>query len=123
VVGGSYIGLEFGQMFRRFGSEVTIVEMGPRLIQREDEDVSNAVKDILEQEGVSVRLNATCLSVSKRGSDVAMSLSCASGEPEVVGSHVLLAVGRTPNTADLGLEKAGIATDQRGYIPVDDELR
>jgi pyruvate/2-oxoglutarate dehydrogenase complex dihydrolipoamide dehydrogenase (E3) component len=123
IVGGSYIGLEFGQMFRRFGGEVTIVEMGPRLIQREDEDVSTAVKDILEQEGVSVRLNATCLSVSKRGSDVAVSLSCTSGQPEVVGSHLLLAVGRTPNTADLGLEKAGIAADPRGYITVDDELR
>jgi pyruvate/2-oxoglutarate dehydrogenase complex dihydrolipoamide dehydrogenase (E3) component len=123
IVGGSYIGLEFGQMYRRFGSEVTIVEMGPRLIQREDKDVSNAVTDILEQEGVSIRLNAKCTRVSKHGSDISVSLSCSSGAPEVIGTHLLLATGRRPNTDDLGLEKAGILTSQRGYITVDDELR
>ncbi len=123
IVGGSYVGLEFGQMYRRFGSEVTIVEMGSRLIQREDEDVSSAVKDILEQEGVEVRLNANCLSVSKRSADIVANLGCSNGAPEVIGSHLLLAAGRRPNTDDLGLEKAGVASDHRGYIIVDDELR
>jgi pyruvate/2-oxoglutarate dehydrogenase complex dihydrolipoamide dehydrogenase (E3) component len=123
IAGGSYIGLEFGQMYRRFGSEVTIMEMRPRLIHREDEDVSEAVKGILEQEGINIRLNAECISFSKRGADVAASLSCSGGPPEVIGSHLLLAVGRRPNTDDLGLEKAGVVTDERGYITVDDELR
>ena len=123
IVGGSYVGLEFGQMYRRFGSEVTIVEMGPRLIQREDEDVSVAVKGILEREGVNVRLNAKCISVRDDNGKVAVGVDCASGTPEVVGSHLLLAVGRRPNTDDLGLEKAGVEQDQRGYIVVDDELR
>lgn len=123
IVGGSYVGLEFGQMYRRFGSEVTIVEMGPRLIQREDEDVSAAVKEILEREGVNVRLNAKCISVRNDGGKVAVGVDCTSGAPEVIGSHLLLAVGRRPNTDDLGLEKAGIQQDKRGYIVVDDELR
>ena len=122
IVGGSYVGLEFGQMFRRFGSEVTIVEMAPRLIGREDEDVSAAVLEILEREGVRVRLNATCLGFSRRGAEIVTRVECASGAPDVVGSHVLLAVGRWPNTHDLGLERAGIAVDARGYIVVDDEL-
>lgn len=123
VVGGSYIGLEFGQMYRRFGSEVTIVQRGPRLINREDEDVSEAIKEILETEGVNVRLNAECMAVEKRGDHVAIKLDCHSGSREVVGSHLLLAVGRIPNTDDLGLEKAGIETDKHGYIVVDDQLR
>jgi pyruvate/2-oxoglutarate dehydrogenase complex dihydrolipoamide dehydrogenase (E3) component len=123
IVGGSYIGLEFGQMYRRFGSEVTIVEKGPRLVQREDEDVSAAVKDILEREGIQVRLHAECISFTKRGSDVGVRLDCADGEPEVIGSHVLLAVGRRPNTDDLGLDKAGVAVDRHGYIEIDDQLR
>jgi pyruvate/2-oxoglutarate dehydrogenase complex dihydrolipoamide dehydrogenase (E3) component len=123
VVGGSYIGLEFGQMFRRFGSEVTIVEMGPRLIGREDEDVSDAVREIVEREGVAVRLNAKCVRFSKRGDEIRAGVECASGAPEVAGTHVLLAVGRRPNTDDLGLDKAGVAVDERGYIVVDDELR
>jgi pyruvate/2-oxoglutarate dehydrogenase complex dihydrolipoamide dehydrogenase (E3) component len=123
VVGGSYIGLEFGQMFRRFGSRVTIVEMGPRLIGREDEDVSDSVREILEAEGIEVRLNAKCLSVEPQGSGVSISLGCVSGAPRVGGSHLLLAVGRVPNTDDLGLDKAGIQTDPRGYIEVDEELR
>jgi pyruvate/2-oxoglutarate dehydrogenase complex dihydrolipoamide dehydrogenase (E3) component len=124
VVGGSYIGLEFGQMFRRFGSEVTILEMGPRLIHREDEDVSAAIQGILEGEGIAVRLNAKCIAFSKRGEETFARVDCSEGAPEVSGgSHVLLAVGRRPNTDDLGLEKAGVATDARGYIVVDDQLR
>ena len=123
VVGGSYVGLEFGQMFRRFGSEVTIVEMGDRLIRREDEDVSQAVLEILEREGVRVRLNATCIGFEKRGGDIVTKVDCATGSPEAIGSHVLLAVGRRPNTDDLGLEHAGIAVDDKGFIVVDDELQ
>jgi pyruvate/2-oxoglutarate dehydrogenase complex dihydrolipoamide dehydrogenase (E3) component len=123
IVGGSYVGLEFGQMYRRFGSEVTIIEMAPRLISREDEDVSAAMKGILEQEGVNVRLNAECIRVGKRGAEVTASVDCPEGPPEVTGSHLLLAVGRRPNTDDLGLETAGVQQDKRGYIVVDDQLR
>ena len=123
VVGGSYIGLEFGQMFRRFGSEVTIIEMGPRLIGREDEDVSTAVREIVEHEGVQVRLNAKCISFAKRGDEIVAGVDCTDGAPQVQGTHVLLAVGRRANTDDLGLDRAGIAVDERGYIAVDDELR
>lgn len=123
VVGGSYVGLEFAQMYRRFGGEVTIVEMGPRLIQSEDEDVSEAIRTILENEGIKIRLSAECIALEKRGDKVAVGVDCTSGDKIVVGSHVLLAVGRVPNTADLGLENAGIAMDQRGYIQVDDQLR
>jgi pyruvate/2-oxoglutarate dehydrogenase complex dihydrolipoamide dehydrogenase (E3) component len=123
VVGGSYIGLEFGQMFRRFGSRVTIVEMAPRLIAREDEDVSQAVKEIFEAEGIDVRTGAECLSVEREGNGVSIGVECEAGEPRVSGSHLLLAVGRVPNTDDLGLERAGIAKDERGYIQVDEGLR
>ena len=123
IVGGSYIGLEFGQMFRRFGSEVTIIEMAARLIQREDEDVSAAIQEILEREGIHVRLNAKCIGFSKRGEEIVAQVDCTAGAPEVSGTHVLLAVGRRPNTDDLGLEKAGVAVDERGYIVVDDQLR
>jgi pyruvate/2-oxoglutarate dehydrogenase complex dihydrolipoamide dehydrogenase (E3) component len=122
IVGGSYIGLEFGQMFRRFGSEVTIVEMGPRLIQREDEDVSAAIREILKAEGIRIHLDAKCISVSKHASGISVGVSCSEILPEIVGSHLLLAVGRRPNTDDLGLENAGVAVDQRGYIAVDDAL-
>ena len=123
IIGGSYIGLEFGQMYRRFGSEVTIVEKGSRLIPRDDEDVSETVREILENEGIQVRLNARCIGLEKRGDQAAVNLDCESGGREVVGSHLLLAVGRTPNTDDLGLDKAGIEADQRGYIVTDDQLR
>lgn len=123
IVGGSYVGLEFAQIYRRFGSEVTIVEMGPRLIGREDEDISQAVREILEAEGIHVRLNAKCISLAKRDGGVAVGITCEQGPPEVAGSHVLLAVGRTPNTNDLGLDQAGVATDHRGYITVDDQLQ
>ena len=123
IVGGSYVGLEFGQMYRRFGSEVTIIEMAPRLIRREDEDVSAAVREIFEGEGINVRLNAKCLAVRKQGDGITVSVDCTSGSPEVSGSHLLLAVGRRPNTDDLGLDKAGVSVDQHGFIKVDDELR
>jgi len=123
VVGGSYVGLEFAQIYRRFGSQVTIVEMGPRLIGREDEDISQAVREILEAEGIQIRLNAKCISLAKRDSGVVVHMDCNDDPKEVAGTHVLLAVGRVPNTSDLGLERAGIATDQRGYITVDDQLQ
>ena len=123
IVGGSYVGLEFGQMFRRFGSEVTIIEMGPRLVPREDEDVSAAIQEIVEREGIGVRLNAKCIGFSKRGEETVAQVDCTEGAPEVGGTHMLLAVGRRPNTHDLGLEKAGVAVDSRGYIVVDDQLR
>jgi pyruvate/2-oxoglutarate dehydrogenase complex dihydrolipoamide dehydrogenase (E3) component len=119
ILGGSYIGLEFGQMFRRFGSEVTIVEHGPRLISREDEDISAGVREILEAEGIDVRLNSRATAVARDAQGVRLTLD----NGEIVGSHLLLAVGRRPNTADLGLENAGVTTDRRGYIEVDDQLR
>jgi pyruvate/2-oxoglutarate dehydrogenase complex dihydrolipoamide dehydrogenase (E3) component len=123
IVGGSYVGLEFGQMFRRFGSAVTIVEMASRLVQREDEDVSAAIHNILTDEGVAVRLNAHCISLSGDNGRVTARVDCADGSPAVEGSHLLLAVGRRPNTDDLGLEAAGVARDDRDYILVDDRLQ
>ncbi|WP_421736928.1 FAD-containing oxidoreductase [Caulobacter sp.] len=123
IVGGSYIGLEFAQMFRRFGAEVTVVEMGPRLIQREDPEISQAIQDILEAEGIAVRLNAECISFAPCEEGVCVHVTCEAGAPQVTGSDLLLAVGRKPNTDDLGLDVAGVATDKRGYIVVDDQLR
>ncbi|MDH3529180.1 MAG: FAD-containing oxidoreductase [Acidobacteriota bacterium] len=123
IIGGSYIGLEFAQMYRRFGSEVTVVEKSSRLINREDGDVSDTIREVLEREGVKIRLNAECITTGKRGDKVAVGVDCTKGDPEIEGSHLFLAVGRTPNTHDLGLEKAGIKTDNRGYIEVDDQLR
>jgi pyruvate/2-oxoglutarate dehydrogenase complex dihydrolipoamide dehydrogenase (E3) component len=123
IIGGSYIGLEFAQMYRRFGAKVTIVEKAARLIAREDEDVSEAVKQILEKEGVQVRLKAECMTVHKAGERIVVGLDCAEASREVEGSHLLLAVGRLPNTDDLGLDKAGVETDSAGYIKVDDYLR
>jgi len=123
VVGGSYIGLEFAQMYHRFGSVVTIVEKGPRLIAREDEDVSAAVREILEAEGIIVRTGAECISFKPHAEGVSVGVDCTDGAPREIGSHALLAVGRTPNTGDLGLEAAGVKLDARGYIPVDDQLQ
>ena len=123
IVGGGYIGLEFGQVYRRFGSEVTIVEMGPRLIGREDEDVSQAVREILGNEGIRFRFGAKCISLAKQDNGISVRVKCEEGEPEVTGTHVLLAVGRIPNTDDLGLDLAGVKTDRRGYIVVDDQLQ
>jgi len=124
ILGGSYVGLEFAQMYRRFGSQVTVIEHGSRLIPREDEDVSAAILDILQREGIQVCLGSKCKSVAKQGDDIIASLD-GSGNTvsEVRGSHLLLAVGRRPNTDDLGLEKAGVAADSHGYIQVDDQLR
>lgn len=123
VVGGSYIGLEFAQMFRRFGSAVTVVEKGPRLLWREDEDVSTAIETIFASEGIAVRTQAECIHFDQRGEQIAAGVECSAGDPEVLGSHVLLAVGRRPNTDDLGLDEAGVGVDGKGYITVDDELR
>ena len=124
IVGGGYIGLEFGQIFRRFGSEVTIIEKASRLIAHEDEDVCAGVQAILEREGVKIRLNATCVELMRQGDkEVGVRVDCTAGAPEVVGSHLLLAMGRIPNTDDLGLEKSGLARDDHGYILVDNQLR
>src|SRR5437588_3421466 len=109
IIGGSYVGLEFAQMYRRFGSEVTVVEMASRLVKREDEEVSQAVKSILENEAITVRLNAKCLAAERRGKDIAVQVSCEEEPRELLGSHLLLAVGRVPNTDDLGLDRAGVA--------------
>jgi pyruvate/2-oxoglutarate dehydrogenase complex dihydrolipoamide dehydrogenase (E3) component len=122
VVGGSYVGLEFGQMYRRFGSEVTVIEKGPRLVGHEDEDISAAVKDILEGEGIQIRLDAECIGFAKAENGIIAHANCSTGDPAIHGSHVLLAMGRRPNTDDLGLELAGVKTDHRGYIQVDDQL-
>ncbi len=122
VVGGSYVGLEFAQAFRRFGAAVTIVEMHPYLIPREDADVSAAIEEILRAEGIAVRTSAKCVGFAPHARGVVVNLECTEGEPAVVGSHLLLAVGRRPNTDDLGLERAGVATDARGFITVDDSL-
>jgi pyruvate/2-oxoglutarate dehydrogenase complex dihydrolipoamide dehydrogenase (E3) component len=123
IVGGSYVGLEFAQMYRRFGSEVTVVEMAPRLVHREDPDVSTAISEILEAEGIHLRNKAECIRLSKSGDDVLVGVDCTDGPPEIPGSHLLLAVGRRPNTDDLGLDRAGIAQDEHGFVVVDDQLR
>jgi pyruvate/2-oxoglutarate dehydrogenase complex dihydrolipoamide dehydrogenase (E3) component len=128
ILGGSYIGLEFGQAYRRFGSEVTVIELGPRLIAREDADVSQAVADFLKEEGIDVRVDSKVIAVEKQGNAIAVKIesagkTSAGKASQVVGTHVLVAIGRRPNTDDLGLDKAGIATDKHGYIQVDDQLR
>ncbi len=123
IVGGSYVGLEFAQIFGRFGAAVTVVEKAPRLVPREDEVMSDAIRKILEAEGIAIRCDAECIRFAPRGADIAVGVNCAAGEPEVVGSHVLLAVGRRPNTDDLGLEAAGVVVDAHGFITVDDRLR
>jgi pyruvate/2-oxoglutarate dehydrogenase complex dihydrolipoamide dehydrogenase (E3) component len=123
VLGGSYIGLEFAQIFRRFGSRVTVVEAAPRLVAREDEDVSDAIREILELEGISVHVNASCSRVAQTGSQITNRLDTPEGPNNVAGTHLLVAIGRTPNTDDLGLSLAGVETDQRGFIQTDDSLR
>jgi len=123
VVGGSYVGLEFGQMYRRFGSRVTVIEMAAHLIAREDADVSEAIRAILAAEGIDVRLNARCLALESAPRGVRVKVDCSTGAPGVTGTHVLLAVGRVPNTDELGLREAGIETDARGYIKVDEMLQ
>ena len=123
VVGGSYVGLEFAQMFRRFGSRVTVVEMGPRVTAREDEDVSLEIQNFMRAEGIELRLGAECISVEKEADGLSVGLNCQEGAPREHGTHLLLAVGRAPNTDDLGLDAAGITTDKRGSIEVDEALR
>ncbi|MBV8306200.1 MAG: FAD-containing oxidoreductase [Gammaproteobacteria bacterium] len=122
VVGGSYVGLEFGQMYRRFGARVTVIEMAPRLVVHEDPDVCDAIRDILSDEEIDIRLNARCLALERASDGILLRLDCAEGAPSVLGTHVLLAVGRVPNTDDLGLRAAGIETDEKGYIKVDETL-
>jgi pyruvate/2-oxoglutarate dehydrogenase complex dihydrolipoamide dehydrogenase (E3) component len=121
IIGGSYIALEFAQMYRRFGARVTVVEKGPRLASREDEDVSATIKDILQGEGIDVHVGATAIQFTKR--DNGFDVVPHDGAAPITGTHLLVAVGRRPNTDDLGLEHAGVATDTRGYIVVDDHLR
>ncbi len=123
VLGGSYIGLEFAQVYRRFGSDVTVIELAPRLIAREDEDVSSAVAEFLKEEGIDVRVDSKVVGVDRQGNCIAVKVESNGKISQVVGTHVLVAIGRRPNTDDLGLDKAGIATDPRGYIQVDDQLR
>jgi pyruvate/2-oxoglutarate dehydrogenase complex dihydrolipoamide dehydrogenase (E3) component len=123
VLGGSYVGLEFAQVYRRFGSEVTVIELGPHLIAREDEDVSRAIAEILKDEDIDIRVSSKVVAVAKQGDTITVTVEQAGTKSEVVGSHLLLAIGRRPNTDDLGLDKAGVATDARGYIQVDDQLR
>ncbi|MFY9747153.1 MAG: FAD-containing oxidoreductase [Acidobacteriaceae bacterium] len=123
VVGAGPVGLEFAQMFRRFGSQVSIVDKTSRLAPHEDEDASKVIRDIFESEGIEVRIGAECIHLERSGDQVDVGLECDEGAPHVTGSHVLLAVGRVPNTDDLNLPAAGITPDERGYIPVDDQLR
>lgn len=123
IVGGSYIGLEFGQIYRRFGSEVTVIEMGDRLLRREDEDVSQSMAELLEAEGINLRLRAECIKATQEGDTVRVDVICEEGDPEVRGSHLLVAIGRDPNTHDLGLEQAGIDTNERGFIITDELLK
>ena len=123
IVGGSYIGLEFAQMYRRFGSQVTVVERAPKLLPREDDDIAGEIRAALEREGVSIRTDAECMALQKKGKKIVVGLHCRGGKPIAEGSHALLAVGRKPNTDDLGLREAGIEADERGYIKVDDECR
>ena len=123
VVGGSYIGLEFAQMYRRFGAKVTVVERAAKLLPREDDDVAAEIRAILEGEGIVIRAGAECMALSTENNQVKVGLECKAGEPVAVGSHVLLAVGRLPNTHDLGLKEAGIEADARGYVKVDDQCR
>jgi len=123
IIGGSYIGLEFAQMYRRFGSKVTVVEKFDKLLPREDDDVAAEIRAILEREGIKIRAGAECMALSKRDGRVVVGLECKGGAPLAEGSHLLLAVGRLPNTHDLGLKEAGIETDARGYVKVDDACR
>jgi pyruvate/2-oxoglutarate dehydrogenase complex dihydrolipoamide dehydrogenase (E3) component len=123
VIGGGYVGLEFAQMMRRFGSRVTVVEMGSRLVTQEDDDVSVAIQEFLRAEGINLRLSAKCVSVKQEVKGLSVGLECSDGAPREHGTHMLLAIGRVPNTDDLGLDAAGVETDANGYIEVDETLR
>lgn len=123
ILGGSYIGLEFGQMFRRFGSKVTIIEKGSKIINREDDEISESILDFLKEEGIEFRLNASCIGGTQNNANsVTLKLDCKERNREVTGSHLLIGVGRQPNTGSLNLQAAGIKTDDRGYIQVNDFL-
>jgi pyruvate/2-oxoglutarate dehydrogenase complex dihydrolipoamide dehydrogenase (E3) component len=123
VLGGSYVGLEFAQTYRRFGSEVTVIELGPRLVAREDEDVSRAIADFLAQEEITIRLNSKVAALEKRGDKIAVTIEGGDAKSQILGSHVLVAIGRRPNTDDLGLDAAGVAVDKHGFVETDEELR
>ncbi|MGA8109882.1 MAG: FAD-containing oxidoreductase [Acidobacteriaceae bacterium] len=123
VIGGGYVGLEFAQMFRRFGSRVTVIDRNPRLAAAEDEDASRVIHDVFGSEEIAMRTSANCIHLEKSGSGIRAGVDCEEGAPHVDGSHVLLAVGRVPNTDDLNLAGAGLTPDERGFIPVDDQLR
>jgi pyruvate/2-oxoglutarate dehydrogenase complex dihydrolipoamide dehydrogenase (E3) component len=123
ILGGSYIGLEFAQIYRRFGSEVTVIEAAPRLVPREDEDISTAIREILEGEGARIHLDSKCTGLSKRGNAIVARIESAGRSTEIEGTDLLLAIGRIPNTDDLGLDTAGIAVDTRGFIVTDECLR
>ena len=122
IIGGSYIGLEFAQMYRRFGARVTVVEMSPRVIPREDPEISEAIRAALEAEGIAIHTGAECISVRRDGDGIALGVSCKETVPPIRGTHLLVAAGRRPNTDDLGLEAAGLEPDAQGYLPVDDAL-
>ncbi|MDT8367803.1 MAG: mercuric reductase [Longimicrobiales bacterium] len=123
ILGGGFLGMEFGQMFRRFGAEVTVVEAAPRILGREDEDVAEGVCEILEGEGVRILTGTRAVGVEPDGSAVAVRAEGPGGELRIEGSHLMVAVGRRPSTADLGVETAGIELTERGFVKVDDELR
>jgi pyruvate/2-oxoglutarate dehydrogenase complex dihydrolipoamide dehydrogenase (E3) component len=123
ILGGSYVGLEFAQVYRRFGSKVTVIELGPRLISREDQDVSQAIAGFLKEEGIDVRVDSKVIGVEKQENSITVKIESTGRISQIAGTHMLVATGRRPNTDDLGLDKAGIATDARGYIQVDDQLR
>jgi len=123
IIGGSYVGLEFAQMYRRFGSDVTVIEKESRLLSHEDLEVAAAIQSALQAEGIRIRLGAECIQLAQTAESVTANLICSMGSPQITGSHVLIAMGRMPNTDDLGLENAGVETDHAGFIKVDDELR
>jgi pyruvate/2-oxoglutarate dehydrogenase complex dihydrolipoamide dehydrogenase (E3) component len=123
IVGGSYIGLEFAQMYRRFGARVTVIEKAPKLLGREDDDVAAEIRAVLEREGVAIRTGAECMEVKKKGDRIVIGMACKAGEPIAEGSHLLMAVGRKPNTDDLGLSHTKIELDERGFVKVDDQCR
>ncbi len=127
IVGGSYIGLEFAQVMRRLGAQVTVVERSATLLHHEDDDVSAGIRTILEAEGIKIQLGAECIALARDtqrdGERIVVAALCASDIPPIIASHVLLAVGRQPNTDGLGLADAGIKTDERGFIVVDDQCR